>query len=244
MTRCLFCGEPEILEVIEHSYEERAFIIETCCIDSHEYWLVEMQLWDRETWRAFLNRAGISARRALPGCEAVEGTSWPIDYGLEVVPVRQSQAKAFVRAHHAHLPSPPAGWRFGFGVRNGPDLLGVVMVGRPVARKLDAASIVEVNRLCVRRDLGPDLAWNACSMLYGAAAKEGRARGFELLLTYTLEREEGASLRAAGFVEHGVTKGGSWASKGRPRNTNAKTAGPKTRWVRPLRKGASLELAA
>lgn len=41
---------------------------------------------------------------------------------------------------------------------------------------------------------------NACSMLYAACRKAGRALGHDPILTYTLPEEGGASLKAAGFI--------------------------------------------
>ena len=121
-----------------------------------------------------------------------------LDWNPRIVTVSQARAKAFVREHHAHCP-PPAGWRFGAGLCNGHELIGVVMVGRPVARRLDPARVVEVNRLCIRRDLPHGLTWNACSMLYAWSAREAKARGYDRIVTYTLDSEPGTTLRAAGW---------------------------------------------
>ena len=67
-----------------------------------------------------------------------------------------------------------------------------------MARALDCARVVEVNRLCLTTAIAPELAWNGCSQLYGWAAREARKRGFEKIITYTLESESGVSLKAAG----------------------------------------------
>lgn len=101
------------------------------------------------------------------------------------------------------------------------------MVGRPGSRVLDAAGWVEVTR--VASDGVP----NGCSALYGAASRWARKRGAVGLLTYTLGDEPGTSLRAAGWVEVGETKGGQWRCKSRPRATvrAGAVAAPKRRWV-------------
>jgi len=53
---------------------------------------------------------------------------------LQIVPVRQREAKAFVAMWHRHLP-PSRGAVFCLGVADaGRVLRGVAMVGRPVAR--------------------------------------------------------------------------------------------------------------
>lgn len=72
-------------------------------------------------------------------------------------------------------------------------------VGRPVARAYEPARIVEVTRLCTRRDFHPSVVRHAASMLYGAAAREAKRRRFERILTYTLDQEHGVSLVAAGW---------------------------------------------
>mgnify|MGYP001265311407 CR=1 FL=1 len=58
---------------------------------------------------------------------------------------------------------------------------------------------------------------NACSKLYGAAWRAVRALGYRRLVTYTLPKEGGASLRASGFTLLGEAGGGSWSRERRPR---------------------------
>jgi len=87
------------------------------------------------------------------------------------------------RHHHSHC-GPPITWRGGAAVFNGTQtMLGVVMIGNPVARALNGRGIAEVNRLCVRRDLAPMLTRDACSTLYAAAAKWAARAGFSRLVT-------------------------------------------------------------
>ncbi len=148
--------------------------------------------------------------------------------------MKLAEAKAFVRRFHAHNPAPPAGWKFGASIFNGPQLLGVVIIGRPVARRIDAAATVEVTRLCLRRDIAAGLRWNAASMLYGWAAKEARRRRFASIITYTLkDLEPGTSLIAAGWKRDGESRGGSWSRPSRPRIDKA-SLGPKVRWRKQL----------
>lgn len=144
----------------------------------------------------------------------------------------QREVFAAVDQHHRHHDA-PQGWRFGLAVWNGPVRVGVAVVGRPVSQALQNAEpgTVEVTRVCTWGH--PALRRNASSKLYGAACKEARARGFDKVITYTLEEEDGASLRASGFKPVAVTRGGSWSRSGRPREDKAPT-GPKTRWERAL----------
>ncbi|WP_199738914.1 XF1762 family protein [Corallococcus sp. CA054B] len=138
------------------------------------------------------------------------------------------QANAFVDEHHRHHePVPGCRWRHGLWDLSLNQLCGVAIVGNPVARELDERRIVEVNRCCT------DGTPNACSMLYGAAARVAQDLGFFAIITYTLDEEEGASLRADGWwgVRDAVREE-SWNRPSRPRG--ALSLGPKTRWVRFL----------
>jgi hypothetical protein len=146
---------------------------------------------------------------------------------LSIVPVTFAQAKAFVAQHHRHH-GPTRSWKFGMGVRYGEALVGVIIVGRPVSRVLDDGFTAEVARCCT------DGTRNACSMLYGAAARTAREMGFHKILTYTLAEEPGASLRGAGWMMTAMTQGyREWSCPSRPRNTLAPTT-PKKRWEKPL----------
>jgi hypothetical protein len=122
-----------------------------------------------------------------------------------------ADAAAFVGLHHRHH-TPPVGHLFSIGAWRGERLVGVVIVGRPVARMRDDKLTAEVTRLCVLDDEP-----NACSFLYGKAAKAALALGFRRIGTYTLKRESGTSLRAAGWTLIGETPGKSWSVPTRPR---------------------------
>jgi hypothetical protein len=161
-----------------------------------------------------------------------------IDFGLRLCTVTFAEACAFIDRHHQHHPA-PSGWRWGHGVRNGGDLVGVVTVGRPVARAYDPTRIVEVTRLCTNRALHPAVTRHAASMLYGAAARRARARGFERIITYTLETEPGTSLIAAGWTAERRIRGKSWNTPSRPRVDRAPTC-PKVRWAKLLRRSSGL----
>jgi hypothetical protein len=106
--------------------------------------------------------------------------------GLSLQPITFAEACEFVRKHHRHH-APSVGWLFGCAVNDGEKVVGVVMVGRPVARMLQDGYTAEVTRLCT------DGTKNAASMLYGAAWRAAKALGYRRLLTYTLETEAGSS---------------------------------------------------
>lgn len=112
--------------------------------------------------------------------------------GLRIVPVTFRQACAFVQAFHRHH-KPPQGHKFSIGVRDEAVLVGVAMVGRPIARAFDNGTTAEVIRTCTTG------ARNANSCLYGAARRAAFAMGYTRILTYIEAGETGASLRAAGW---------------------------------------------
>src|SRR5439155_2989737 len=103
--------------------------------------------------------------------------------GLRTVPVSFAQACAFVAAWHRHH-RPPTGHKFSIGVADEHDtLVGVAMIGRPVARHLDDGHTLEVERVAT------DGHRNACSLLYAAAWQAARALGYRRLVTYTQASE-------------------------------------------------------
>lgn len=130
--------------------------------------------------------------------------------GLEIVPCNLAEAKAFIKQHHRHHGA-PIGGKFAIACSNGSAIVGVVVVGRPVARNFDDGWTAEITRLCTNG------AKNACSMLYGAAWRAARAMGYRRLGTYILESESGSSLKAVGWKCLHKTQGGSWNCKARPR---------------------------
>ena len=145
---------------------------------------------------------------------------------MKAVPLELRQANEFVeRLHRHHTPVHRDKFRIGCEVDG--KLVGVVQVGRPVARALDDGTTVEVVRLCT------DGTPNACSFLYGRAARVAKDLGYSKIITYILESESGASLRAAGWTYDGMTSGGSWSCPSRPRNTVAPTC-RKKRYVKRL----------
>lgn len=129
---------------------------------------------------------------------------------LSLVRVSLAEANAFVVAHHRHHQR-VVGHIFSLGAARGDHIVGVVIVGRPVARMRDDGETAEVTRLCT------DGTKNACSFLYGAAARAAFALGFRRVGTYILASEPGTSLTAAGWRKIGEVPGRSWDTPSRPR---------------------------
>lgn len=126
----------------------------------------------------------------------------PAQVRLRVVPVTLEQANDFVRRLHRHN-KPVVGAKFCIGVQQAEQFVGVAIVGRPVAQRLDDGLTAEITRVCT------DGTKNAASMLYGACRRAARAMGYDRIFTYTLPEEGGASLRAAGFKLDKDDAGGS-----------------------------------
>ena len=129
---------------------------------------------------------------------------------LRCVPLNLDEANAFVSAHHRHHKA-VVGHKFSLGAALGDKIVGVAIVGRPVSRFRDDGMTLEVSRLCT------DGTKNACSFLYGAAAKACFALGYRRIGTYTMPSEGGASLRGAGWKVVAETPGKSWSVSSRPR---------------------------
>lgn len=130
---------------------------------------------------------------------------------IYAVPMTISEAKVFVTNFHRHNKAPQGGL-FAVGASNGNELIGVAIVGRPIARRLDDGKTAEVIRCCVIED-SPK---GSCSFLYSRCWKACRALGWEKLITYTLQTESGASLRGAGWqvvAELSAGKPEAWQSR-------------------------------
>lgn len=129
---------------------------------------------------------------------------------LELSPISFEAAAEFVRQHHRHH-TPPVGHKFSIGAERDGQLVGVVIVGRPVSRMRDDGLTLEVTRLCTVGEK------NACSFLYGAAARAAFALGYKRIGTYVLKTEGGKSVTAAGWRLLGEAGGGSWSRRSRER---------------------------
>jgi hypothetical protein len=118
-------------------------------------------------------------------------------------------------------------------VAEGESIGGVAIAGRPIARKLDDGQTVEITRCCTTG------ARNGCSMLYGALVRAARSLGYARVVTYTLESESGASLRATGAVSRPSTTrdGQGWDNNVRRREDSdlfgarLRPTGKKTVWT-------------
>lgn len=129
---------------------------------------------------------------------------------MMIVPLSLADANRYVADHHRHS-NPTVGHKLSIGAAVGDEVIGVAIVGRPVARGLDNGWTLEVLRCCSTG------ARNVGSFLYGACWRAARALGYRKLITYTLKSESGSSLRASGWRVVGEVKARSWDTPSRPR---------------------------
>lgn len=115
---------------------------------------------------------------------------------LDIRPIGLKQANSFIIKLHRHHKE-VQGHKFSIGLFDKERLIGVAVCGRPVSRRLDDGTRLEVTRVCT------DGTRNACSMLYGRCARIAKEMGWVEIQTYILKSETGVSLRAAGggFIE-------------------------------------------
>jgi hypothetical protein len=71
-------------------------------------------------------------------------------------------------------------------------------------------------------------------MLYAAAARAAKAMGYARIITYTLDSENGASLKASGWQFMRMAGGGSWSVPSRKRVDKAPMC-PKKLWGKKLK---------
>lgn len=115
---------------------------------------------------------------------------------LIIKPIHLQAANEFVKQYHRHN-IPTVGGKFAVACYNDDRLCGVAICGRPTARNADDGVTLEIYRNCT------DGTKNACSKLYGACVRIACDMGYNKIITYILESENGASVRASNFVCEG-----------------------------------------
>lgn len=143
---------------------------------------------------------------------------------IRIAPCTVKDARGWVKQHHRHLPDVRGGL-FAAAVEVEGERRGVGIAGHPCRVWMGTGRFV-ITRVAT------DGAENACSALYGALCRAGKALGYREAWTYTLPHEPGTSLRAAGFEDMGLTKDEDWNRPSRARETAV--PGRKRRWRRRL----------
>ena len=142
---------------------------------------------------------------------------------MQAVPLTLKKANNFIKKHHRHN-KPVVGYKFAIGALKDGRLVGVAIVGRPVARNLDDGLTAEITRVCT------DGTKNANSFLYARCKKICQLMGYKRVITYTLERESGASLMAVGAKFDAEVKPTGWNRPNRKRKEQDVYFKRKKRW--------------
>lgn len=151
----------------------------------------------------------------------------------QLVPVTGRRALSWIAQTHRHLPK-LQGALFAVGVEIDGELVGVGTAGNP-ARVWQGTGRFVISRVAVKPNLPGvgEHANPACTMILTALCRAGAALGYKEAWTYTLPEETGVTLKAAGFVNHGMTDGGDHDRPSRPRAPAVRPE-PKQRWMRKL----------
>lgn len=134
---------------------------------------------------------------------------------IKAVPIELKAAQNYINKHHRHHQAAHRD-KFRLAAMDNEKIVGIVQVGRPVSRVLDDGNTLEVLRLCTNGQK------NVCSFLYSRAARIAKEMGYTKIITYILESESGASLKASGWEKEADGVGGSsWNVPSRPREVVA-----------------------
>lgn len=136
---------------------------------------------------------------------------------MKAKPIELKEAQSYINQYHRHHQAAHRD-KFRIAAINDDDgkIIGVIQVGRPVSRVLDNGKVLEVLRLCTNGDR------NVCSFLYSRAARIAKEMGYDKIITYILESEDGTSLKASGWkLEADKVGGNDWNVPSRPREVIA-----------------------
>ena len=119
---------------------------------------------------------------------------------MKCIPISMAEANDFIVKLHRHSKK-VRGCKFCLGALKDDKLVGILVLGRPVARKLDNRYTAEILRTC------SDGTKNVNSFLYAKKlGTYGELMGGNKIITYTLQKESGVSLNACGFEKEAVTQ--------------------------------------
>jgi hypothetical protein len=142
-----------------------------------------------------------------------------------IVPLTLRDANDFVEAHHRHSArTSNDGGKFAIGLEFEGELVGVAIVGRPVARLLDKPGTAELLRCCVKEGAPT----GAGKTLNARCKRIWQLMGGTRLVTYTLASEGAGSIRGAGFVWEAKVPGRRW--NGAKNGDRELASEPKDRW--------------
>ena len=119
-------------------------------------------------------------------------------------PTTLKNANEFIEKHHRHhRPTVRNSGRWAISAYDKyGHIVGVAIAGNPVSATLMDGETIELTRLCAK----PDAPKGTCSFLLSKCCKIWGAMGGTRVVTYTLDKESGASLRGAGWENVGTVK--------------------------------------
>jgi hypothetical protein len=142
---------------------------------------------------------------------------------MEVKPITLKEANEFVKKFHRHN-LPVVGCKFAISALKDGVLVGVGIAGRPVARLEDNGITLEILRVCT------DGTKNSNSFIYDKIRKIAALMGYKRVITYTLKKESGSSLKAIGAILESNLKPNSWNRLNRKRLEQPVYLEPKVKW--------------
>lgn len=159
----------------------------------------------------------------------IDGKEYSLLSAYTAVPTTFRDAAEYVNSRHRHNVA-PHGHKFSIALRSVEGFtVGVLIASVPKSRHQNDGVTLEVNRCCA------DFRYhNVCSALTGRAVRMGKELGYTRFISYTLDSETGASLKAAGFRLEGIVKGRKtgWDSPSRQRYLPERyPTGDKKRWI-------------
>lgn len=157
---------------------------------------------------------------------------------FSIAPCTVKAALKLVSEKHRHLPKLQGGL-FAAKLLQSGECIGVGVFGNP-SRVWQNTGRGVITRCAIKAGLpfvtdsdGEEHAAPGCTMMYSALCRAAKALGYREVWTYTLPHERGISLKAAGFIDMGLTDGGEHDRPSRRRKP-AKHPEPKRRWLRQL----------
>lgn len=122
---------------------------------------------------------------------------------IKAIPLKQ--ANKFVYNNHSHCPQ-VRGHLFSIGSFFNNNLIGVVVVSRPIARLNQKEGVAELTRICFI-----DHIKNSISFSLSRVFRILKLMGYSSVITYSLVSENSACLKASGFIiTCGSCGGKSW----------------------------------
>ena len=141
-------------------------------------------------------------------------------------PIKIADANKFISQYHRHSAPLRLGGEIAIGLYEDNELIGVGILGRPVARHLCDGLTIEIRRTCVKEGFK-----NANSQMYARLRRIAESIGYKKVITYTLQKENQSSLKAIGAtIDCPEIEVQSWKKK-RGRKHRAIYDEKKIRWI-------------